>query len=123
MTHHYPDLGSTGDWSCCVGNLSQLIGSTTQIWVMTILGDPGAVSRTVRKGATKVFNHGRKSPWVPTLTGQFPTVKGMLAPNWGKNILYYCAQSASSFSRVLFVSSYTTSIILPPLPGSFTKLS
>ena len=124
MTRHYPDLGSTGDWSCRVGNLSQLIGSTTQIWVMTILGDPGAVSRAVRKGATKVFNHGRKSPWVPTLTGQFPTVKGMLAPNWGqKNALYYCAQSASSFSRVLFESSYTTSIILPPLPGSFTKLS
>ena len=124
MTRHYPDLGSTGDWSCRVGNLSQLIGSTTQIWVMTILGDPGAVSRAVRKGATKVFNHGRKSPWVPTLTGPFPTVKGILAPNWGqKNALYYCAQSANSFARVLFVSLYTTSIILPPLPDSFTKLS
>ena len=84
MTRHYPDLGSTGDWSCRVGNLSEQIRSTTQIWVMTILGDPGAVSRAVRKGATKVFNHERKSPWVPTLTGPFPTVKGMLAPNWGQ---------------------------------------
>ena len=25
-----------------------------------------------RKGATKVFKHRRKSPWVPTLTGPFP---------------------------------------------------
>ena len=24
-----------------------------------------------RKGATKVFKHGPKSPWVPTLTGPF----------------------------------------------------
>ena len=40
-----------------------------------------------------------------------------------KNALYYCAQSANSFTRVLFVSSYTTAIISPQLPGSFTKLS
>ena len=31
-----------------------------------ILGDPGAVSRVGRKGGTKVFKYGRKSPWVPT---------------------------------------------------------
>ena len=37
-----------------------------------ILGDPGAVSWAGRKGATKVFRHGQKSPWVPTLTGPFP---------------------------------------------------
>ena len=29
MTRHYPDLGSTSDWSCRVGNLIQLIRSTT----------------------------------------------------------------------------------------------
>ena len=39
-----------------------------------------------------------------------------------KNALYYCAQSENSFSLVLFVSSYTTAIVLPHLPGSFTKL-
>ena len=39
-----------------------------------------------------------------------------------KNALYYIAQSANSFSWVLFVSSYTTAIVLPHLPGSFTKL-
>ena len=37
-----------------------------------ILGDPGAVSRAGRKGATKVFKYKRKSPWVPSLTGPFP---------------------------------------------------
>ena len=38
-----------------------------------ILGDPGAASRAGLKGATKVFKRGRKSPWVPTLTGLFPS--------------------------------------------------
>ena len=33
--------------------------------------NPGAVSRAGRKGATKVFKHGRKSPWVPTFAGPF----------------------------------------------------
>ena len=88
-----------------------------------ILGDPGAVSRARRKGATKVFKHRRKSPWVPTLTGPFPNGQAN-AGSWlgTKNALYYCAQSANSFSWVLFVSSYTTAIVLPHLPGSFTKL-
>ena len=40
-----------------------------------ILGDPGAVSRVKRKGMTKVFNYGRKSPWVPTLTEPFPKIQ------------------------------------------------
>ena len=38
----------------------------------SILGDPGVVSRAGRKDATKVFIHGGKSPWIPTLTGLFP---------------------------------------------------
>ena len=40
--------------------------------LISILGDPGAVSRAGLEGATKVFKHGRKSPWVPTLTGPIP---------------------------------------------------
>ena len=40
-----------------------------------ILGDPGAVSRVGRKGGTKVFKYGRKSPWVPTLTELFPKIQ------------------------------------------------
>ena len=82
-----------------------------------ILGDPGAVSRAGLKGATKVFKHRRKSPWVPTLTGPFPNGQKN-AGSWlgTENALYYCAQSANSFSRVLFLSSYTTAIIPPQLP-------
>ena len=75
--------------------------------LISILGDPGAVSRAGLKGATKVFKHGRKSPWVPTLTGPFPNGQEN-AGSWlgTKNDLYYCAQSANSISWVLFVSSF-----------------
>ena len=77
-----------------------------------------------RKGATKVFKHRRKSPLVPTLTGPFPNGH-VNVDSWlgKKNALYYCAQSANSIPWVLFASSYTTAIISPHLPGSFTKLS
>ena len=77
-----------------------------------ILGDPGPVGRVGRKGGTKVFKYGRKSPWVPTLTELFPKIQAD-AGSWlgSKNALYYCAQSANSFSSVLFVSSYTTAIV------------
>ena len=46
----------------------------------TILGDPGAVSRVGRKGGTKVFKYGRKSPWLPTLTKLFPKIQGAISP-------------------------------------------
>ena len=80
--------------------------------LQTILGDPGAVSRAGRKGATKVFKHGRKSPWVPTLTGPFPKGQANAGSRWlgTKNALYYCAQWPNSFSWVVFVSSYMTAI-------------
>ena len=35
MTCRHPDLGSASDWSCRMGNLFQLIRSTTQIWVVS----------------------------------------------------------------------------------------
>ena len=77
-----------------------------------ILGDPGAVSQVGRKGGTKVFKYGQKSPWVPTLTELFPKIQAD-AGSWlgTKNALYYCAQSENSFSWVLFVRSYTTAIV------------
>ena len=91
--------------------------------VFFILGDPGAVSRVGRKGATKVFKYGRKSPRVPTLTELFPKIQAD-AGSWlgTKSALYFSAQSANSSPWVLFMSSYTTVIVLPYLPGSFTKL-
>ena len=90
---------------------------------LVILGDPGAVSQVGRKGTTKVFKYGRKSPWGPTLTKLFPKIQAH-AGSWlgTKNSLYYCVQSANSFSWVHYVSLYTTAIVLPHLPGSFTKL-
>ena len=86
--------------------------AVASVAIRRILGDPGAVSRVGRKGATKVFKYGRKSPWVPTLTALFPKLQAD-AGSWlgTKNALYYCAQSANSFSWVLFVSSYTTAIV------------
>ena len=59
------------------------------------------------------FQVRRKSPWVPTLTELFPKIQAD-AGSWlgTKNALYYCAQSANSLSWVLFVSSYTTTIIV-----------
>ena len=51
-------------------------------------------------------------PWVPTLTELFPKIQTD-AGSWlgTKNSLYYCAQSANSFSWVPFVSSYTTTTV------------
>ena len=53
----------------------------------SILRDPGAVSRVGRKGATKVFKYGRKSPWVPTLTELFPKIQAGAAPGWAQKML------------------------------------
>ena len=91
--------------------------------VVLILGDPGAVSRVERKSGTKVFKYEWKSPWVPTLIKIFTKIQAD-AVSWlgTKNALYYCTQLANSFSWVLFVSSYTTAIVLQHLPGLFTKL-
>ena len=77
---------------------------------LTILGDPGAVSQAGLKRATKVFKHGRKSPWVPTLTGPFPNGQEN-AGSWlgTKNALYYCAQLGNSISWVLFVFIFASS--------------
>ena len=48
--------------------------SRNGIMYTRILGDQGAVSRVGRKGKTKVFKYGRKSPWVPILTELFPQI-------------------------------------------------
>ena len=84
----------------------------------SILGDLGAVSRVaiVRKGGTKVFSYGQKSPWVLTLTELFPKFKWMPAPDWAQKMLCIIEPnrrkvSAEFFSwvrtRRLFVRSFT----------------
>ena len=57
------------------------------MYVGSILGDLGAVSRAGIKGLTEVFKRERESPWVPTLTGPFPTIKRMLAPDWAQKCI------------------------------------
>ena len=76
-------------------------------------GTQGQSVGSGQKGGMKVFKYRRKSPWVPTLTELFPKIQAD-AGSWlgTKNALYYCAQSANSLSWVLFVSSYTTTIIV-----------
>ena len=90
--------GRSLNWNKLEGNLTN------------ILGDPGAVSRAGRKCETKVFKHSWKSPWVPTLTGLFPNGQAN-AGSWlgTKNALYYCVQSANSFSWVLHLPWYAPS--------------
>ena len=61
------------------------IYSPVLLW--KILGDPGAVSRAGRKGATKVFKHRRKSPGYRLSPHHFQTVKRMLAPDWAQKML------------------------------------
>ena len=53
----------------------QRISCSVRFIQCIILVDPGAVSRVGRKGVTKVFKCGRKSPWVPTLTELFPNIQ------------------------------------------------
>ena len=86
---------------------------------MLNLRESGAVSRLERKSATKVYKYGRKNPWVPTLTELFPKIQAD-AGSWlgTKNALYYCAQSANSFSWVLLVlfRPYLKTFVAPFLP-------
>ena len=63
------------------------------------------------KARRKFPSTGGKAPGYRLPPDHFQTVKRMLAPDWAqKNALYYCAQSASSISWVLFVSSCMTAI-------------
>ena len=118
-----PPITSPGKLPLLISNSSEGFEPTTSRSAGRILRDSRAVSQVGRKGGTKVFKYGRKSPWVPTLTLLFPKIKADAGSWLGiQNALYYCAQSANSFSWVVFVSSYTTAIVSPHLPGSFTKL-
>ena len=80
--------------------------------IHSILGDPGAASRTGRKGATKVSSTGGKAPGYRLSLDHFQTVKRMLAPDWAQKMLCIIVPNrrTASISWVLFVSSYTTAI-------------
>ena len=76
-----------------------------------ILCNPGAVSQAGRKGTTKVFKHGWKSPWVPTLIGPFPNGQANAGSWLGTKFNFELLCSIDEqFSWVLFMSSNTTAI-------------
>ena len=93
-----------------LGNIGNSLYSRIYLWRTTL---PAASSETQGHSVgSKVFKYGQKSPWVPTLTELFPKIQADTGSWLGtKNALYYCAQSANSFSWVLFESSYTTAIV------------
>ena len=75
------------------------------------------------KAGRKFSSTGKRAPGYWLSPNYFQKFRRMPAPDWAKNnALHYCAQSANSFSWVLFMSSYKTAIVSPHLPRSFTKL-
>ena len=114
MTRHYPDLGSTSDWSCRVGNLIQLIRSTTSDHPRRPRGSQ--LSREKRRDESF-------QAWAeePLGTDSHRTISKRSRECWfpigHKKCFVSSAQSANSFSWILFVSSYTKVIISPQLPG------
>ena len=70
--------------------------------IATILGDLGAVSRVGRKGRTKVFKYGRKSPSVPTLTELFQKLKWIPAPGWAQKMLCIIVPNRRTVSPEFF---------------------
>ena len=62
------------------------------------------------KAGRKFSNTGERASGYRISPSYFQKFKRIPAPDWADWALYYCAQSANSFSWVLFVSSYTTAI-------------
>ena len=114
-------------WLACRGaklsgkRLKELIKTCDGV-IRTILGDRGSQSGQ-EKRRDEIFQAQAEKTLGTDSNG---ITNGQVnAGSWlgTEDDLYYCAQSANSFSLVLFVSSYTTAIISLQLPCSFTKLS
>ena len=89
----------------------------------TSLETQGQSVGSVERAGRKFSSTGEGAPRYRLSPTYFQKFRWMPAPDWAqKNYLYHCAQSANSFSWILFVSSYTAVIVSPHLPGSFTKL-
>ena len=78
-----------------------------QIRHVTILGDPGAVTRLDKMSVVKVYCKIETSPWAPTLTEPVPEAVEFPASDWPEKKLF-SAQSAKRSSRVTLMFSYTT---------------
>ena len=67
--------------------------------VVTSSETQGQSVRSGEKAGRKFSSTGERAPGYRLSPNYFQNFKRMLAPNWAqKNALYYCAQSANSFS-------------------------
>ena len=74
------------------------------------------------KAGRKFLSTDERAPGYPLSPNYFQQFKQTLAPDWAQKMLCIIVPNRQTVSRVLFVSSYTTGIVSPHLPGSFTKL-
>ena len=70
------------------------------------------------RAGRKFSSMGESAPGYRLSPSYFQKFKPMPAPDWAQKMLRIIVPNR----RVLFVSSYTTAIVLPHLPGLFTKL-
>ena len=63
------------------------MGETLFVFVMFILGDPGAVSLAGEKARRKFSSTGGKAPGYRLSPDRFQTVERMLAPDWAQKML------------------------------------
>ena len=70
---------------------------------MTILGDPGAVSRVGKKGAKKVFKYRRKAPGYRLSPNYFQTFKLIPAPDWAQEMLCIIVPNRLTVSPEFFL--------------------
>ena len=71
---------------------------------LTILRDPGAVSRVATKGKTKVFKYGQKSPppGYQLSMNYFQKLKQMPAPDWAQKMLCIIVPNQRTVSPEFF---------------------
>ena len=91
--------------------VSDEVNSNVLNYWLTVIAQQQSVG-SGEKAEWKFSSTGDRAPGYRALTELFPKIRAVPSSWLGtKNALYYCAQSASSFSWVLFVSSYTTAIV------------
>ena len=76
------------------------------VYIIIILGDPGAVSRVAKMFVVKVYCKIETSPWALTLTEPVPEAFELPACDWPEK--FFSGQSAKRSCRVTLVFSYTT---------------
>ena len=111
--HHHQNNQLFLFWSGPQGSplVSFWTSSQTLIWWISSSETQGQ-SVGSKKAGRKFASRGKRAPGYRLWQNYFQKFKQMSAPNWAqKNALYFSAQAANSFSRVLFVSLYTTAIV------------